>query len=446
MAPEGASLVALLRRRSRLIAFGVVAMIGTAVFAALADDGHEPRHTVAVDRAVRLLFPDARLSEKVEVSEVVVAPEGDVVYTLVRFRGAERALAAWNPEDGSLAWVRPLNTSSATLAAGRGWVAATTAFPLATLMAFDARDGALRFQELVPGNPLALAADGATLALAYQAAGNPVLVLRDFADPVTVAFPGFVRALDVANGTVAGGTQGGQVLAWREGRVLLNTSGGASVRSIRLDATGSILVVGGFSPDPVDLSGAVSLFALPENGPGRLVWSRITGSGVSFVDVSADGRRILAMQERPGRFILDFFDASRDVLWTFDAEGAVAHNDDGSNAGAALSRDGRHVVVAPLAGDIVFLDLDRREARWTYGVVGATSASFGGPAGNILATDARTTAQRGYDRLLLFDPDEEPLIRDPDRLVPMLVTLEALAVATILAWDAAGAGRPARRD
>lgn len=419
--------------RWRLIALALTVMGATALFAELSDSGHEPFGSVHVERATRQLFANVRPNETADVTEVAVAPDGRTVYTLVRFRGAERAVAAWEP-DGDLRWAKPLNTSSAQFAAGRGWIAVTTAFPTPTLIAFAERDGELLYQDVVPGNPLALAADGAHAALAYQGPGNPVLVLNDFREPVTVPFPGFVRSIDLADGTLAGGTQSGQILAWRNGRFILNASQGFSVRSVALDAAGHRLVVGGFSLAQLDLSGALAMYELPDNGPGRQLWQRGTASGVSFVDVSSDGARVLAMEELPGRFILDFFGGTR-ALWSYTTRGPVAHADDGSNAGIAISPDGKHVLVAPLADAIVLLDLDTREEVWRYDALGATSVAFAKERPRVAATDARLTPQRPYDSLLVFDTANEPFLRDPGRLVPMLVTLEALLAAAFLTRD-----------
>lgn len=403
------------RRRWRFLGILLVLLAGSLLVLAITDRGHDPLW-MARDGRVELL--DA-------------APDGSVVYTLVREEGNLSRLAARSGSDGKLLWESPLNASRAVMRAGPDGVAVATDFPLAFLTVFR-EDGAVSFQVPLEGNPRALAVEQGRVALALQAPRNPVLVFDDGRLARTHTFDSFVNTLDLRGGRLAAGTGEGQVGLFADnGTLLLDVALPASVRSVRLTGDGAAIAVGGVSLSPGDLSGLVAYLEAGRDEP--VVWSAKTSVAVGLVDIDRAGVEIMAVEESPPASTILLFETATGVRrFAYRMEGNVARDDAGAFGGAALSPDGRTLVVATLNGPVDAYAIPDGTLRWSYQLEGASALTFASGENDLLVANGRITRNGGLDAVLLFSTRAEPLLGSAPTLALALVAASIAAGATVL--------------
>lgn len=387
-------------RRWRTSGLLVVLLLGTFLYGAVADRGHDP------------MWSD----EGGDLVAVALAEDGGTAFGL-RARGDGHELVAF-ARDGTALWNRSLGPEP-FMGTGRGWVAVAEVGEPSRLTVLRARDGVPLLDTAVGGVPRALAADGETVAVALRSPDDAVLVWTRLAYDRTVRLPTFVTALDVADDTVAVGAADGTIVVDRSRTEVARFQAGMAVRSVRLDASGMLLVVGGFGPDPGDLSGGVAVYDLARERPLQLSRTE-TVNGVGFVDVASDGSVVLALEETPGRSSLRLTPPEGSPVVRFVAPGVVPRLGAMGLSGARLMPDGSGVAVATLAGDVQYVDSATGDVDWSWRAEGVLAVDVAGEAPGVFVASARLFSSHGYDRLVLFDAGQEPFGRDMALLVPAL--------------------------
>lgn len=402
------------RRRWRFLGLVLVLLSGSLLVLAITDRGHDPLWT----------------ARGAGIEAVDVAPDGSVVYTLVSEEANISRLEARSGRDGDLLWESPFNATRALLRAGPDGVAVATDFPLAFLTVFR-DDGSVSFQVPLEGNPRAMAIEGRRLALALQAPGNPVLVFEDGRLNRTHVLDSFVNTLDLRAGRLAVGTGAGQVKLFADnGTELFNASLPAAVRSLRLSGDGATLAAGGFSLAPGNLGGHVAFFDATRADP--LVWTAETAVGIGLVDLDRAGVEIMAVEESPPSSTVLLFDTATGVRrFAYRVDGNIARDDAGAFGGAALSPDGRTLVVATLRGGVDAYTVPDGEPRWSYGSQGSSILVFAAAENDLLVANGRLVKTGGLDTLFLFSTEREPLLGSATLLAVGLVGL-ALAVGVLV--------------
>jgi outer membrane protein assembly factor BamB len=400
------------RRRWRALGLVLVLLAGSLLVLVVTDRGHDP------------LWSARAAPAGGAIDQAVVGPHGSVVYALVRENGNITSLEARSGASGALLWASPMSATRALLAASTGTVAVATDFPRAFLTIYG-DDGSPRFQTALEGNPRALEADGSTVALALQAPGNPVFLFQDAQLARTLHYARSVDSLDLRAGRLAVGTGDGelQVVA-TNGTELLNVTLATSVRSVRLDADASSVVVGGAALAPGDLSGTLAMLDVDAVSPMR--WSHATSAAVSLVEIDDAGLLVLAVQDTLPLHSIAVYDGGTGALrWTRPADGNVAVDDAGDHAGASLSPDGARVVVATLRGAVTSYVATTGRPEWSFQSEGSSVVAFARAAPDRLLADGSLTPNGPYDSLFLFSATQEPL---RGRLLDMAVLLVLLAV------------------
>lgn len=386
------TLAAYLHRRWRSVGAILVLLLGALLVLAVTDRGHDPVWKAGVG----------------DLDAFALAPDGSVVYALLREGENVSALQARAGEGGELLWESDLDATRAILAAGERGVAVATDFPLAFLTVYNA-DGSPRWQvPLQGGSPVAMKMQEDRLALALNAPGNPVLVWEGSAPPRTLRLPQPVRALDLEGDLVATGGLSGAIVVYRGAEEIVNVSLPMAVRSLRLAEDGTALFAGGASLAQEDPRGRVAFVDVGAKEPVR--WTQDTRVGVGLVDVDAAALRVLAVEEDPPTATLHVFEgATGATKWTRVLEGTVARDDAGDAGGAGLSPDGDAVAVATLRGDLHVFDAASGELRWAYRAGGATQAAFPSDEPRRLIVGARLLESSPTDSILLFLTPGEPV-------------------------------------
>lgn len=414
------SLGAYVRRRWRAVGAIVVLFLGALLVVAVTDRGHDP----------------IWLAGAGALDQTALSPDGAVAYVLLRDTGNVSGIAAYRATDGARLWEGELNATRALLAAGPHGVAVATDFPRAFLT-FYGVDGSID-TELSPegnpiaieGNPVAMAIDGERLALALNAPGNPVLLFEKGRHVATFEHASAVRALDAESELVAvAGLSGEVVVRNAVGRELLNATLPMSVRSLRLSADGTTVVVGGFGLTPAAAGGHVALLDVGSPQPVR--WVRDTPEGgVGLVDVDALGLYALAVEETPPTSTLHLYEgATGATQWWHILDGSVARHDSGASGGAALSPDGRAVAVGTLRGDVAVYKVKNGDESWTYRAGGVNAVAFAKDQPSHLLAGARLLQSRPHDSLLFFLLHDEPAAQRATLLAGGLATLAGSALA-----------------
>lgn len=405
-----------MRRRWRALGLILVLLAGSLFVLVVTDRGHDP-------------LWDARGSALID--QAVPAPDGKVVYSLVRENGAIARLEARSGASGVLLWDSPMNATRALLATGGASVAVATDFPRAFLTVYG-DDGTIRMQVALEGNPRALVLDASRTVLALQAPRNPVSIYEDGKLARTLHFESFVNSLDLRAGRLAVGTGNGNVVVLaRNAEALLNQSLPLSVHSLRLDRDGTTLLVGGSSLRPGDLSGAVAFLDLGNAKPLR--WSHNTSVGVSLVDLDDAGILALAVEESLPKHTITMYDGGTGTLrWSQTADGIVPRDDAGAFGGAALSPDGAHVIVATLRGAVQAYAATSGKPEWTFGSEGSSVVSFARAAPDLFIADGRLSPNGPYDSLFLFSATQEPARGRLPELGALLVLASLVAASAVL--------------
>lgn len=415
MARRRPTFTAYARRRWRFVGILLVLLSGSLLVLAITDRGHDP-------------LWDAR---DAPVEAIDVAPDGSVVYTLVREGGNVSRLAARSGVDGSLLWQSHLNATRAVMRAGPEGVAVATDFPRAFLTVFR-EDGSVTLQVPLQGNPRAMAIEGDRLALALQSPRNPVLVFEGDALLRTHSFDGFVNTLDMRGGRLAAATGDGQVRVYSaNGTRLLDVSLPAGIRSLSLSGDGADLAVGGFSLVPGSLAGYVA--HLDPDRAEPVVWAADTTVAVGLVDMDRVGVAIMAVEESPHASTILLFDTATGVRrFAYRVEGNVARDDAGAFGGAALSPDGRALVVATLNGAVDGYSVPDGKLLWTYRLEGSSALAFAAGENDRFVANGRITRNGDLDAVLLFSTRAEPLFGSAPALAAGLVATAAAVGATVL--------------
>lgn len=408
------SFPAFVRRRWRALGLILVLLAGSLLVLVVTDRGHDPQW-------------DARGPGPVD--QAVVSPDGARVYALLREHGNVSRLQARDGRTGALLWESPLNATRALLAAGNAEVAVATDFPRAFLTVYG-NDGSPGMQVALEGNPQALAVDGPRVALALRNASNPVLVFENGTRVGAYGFASFVDTLDARAGRLAVGTGAGLVVVLeRDGKEALNVSLPMNVHSLRLSQDGTALLVGGYGLGAGDLTGQLAFLDETRNPP--LAWTRNTTAGVGLVDLDGPGVLALAVEESLPQNTLSAYDAGTGApRWTRTAEGVVPHDDAGQHGSAAISPDGRFVVVSTLRGPVDALSATTGNPQWTFESDGSTAVGFARDDAHRFVDVGRLGANGPYDTLFLFDTTSEPL---RGRLPEMAALLTAGALAAAAA-------------
>lgn len=406
---------AYVRRRWRALGLVAVLLAGALLVLAVTDRGHDP-------------LWEAR---GILVEQAIPSPDGRVVYVLVGEGGNISRLEARSGVDGAVMWESPMAATRALLRAGDDGVAVATDFPYAFLTSFG-KNGTILDQVALEGNPRAMALEGGRLALALQAAGNPVLVYENGSVARVHRFEAFANALDLRAGHLAVGTGGGEVVLFLpNGTPVLNESLPITVRSLRLNGDASALVVGGYTLASGDLSGAVAM--LDRDASRRIRWTQTTAVGVGFVDLDEAGILALAVEESPPLHKLRVFDAGTGALrWTRQLDGIVPRDDAGAYGGAAISPDARVVVAATLRGGVTAFGATTGEPLWSYGSPGSTAVAFARDEPTRFAANARIVQSGDPDALLLFHADVEPAMSRLPALALLALALAATFAALLL--------------
>lgn len=402
-------------RRWRVLGLVAVLLLGSLLVLGITDRGHEPlwsARTGPIDRAA-------------------VSPDGSAVYALIREGGNLTRLEARDGASGGLLWESALHAPRALLAAGSEGVAVATDFPLAFLTAYGV-DGSVRYQVPLEGNPRALAVEGARLALALQAPGNPVLVFEGDRLARTHTFGSFVKAIDLRAGRLAAGTGEGEVALFHEnGTAAYNASLPMSVRSLQMTRDGLSFLVGGSSLAAGDLSGVLAFVDTGRREP--LLWTAPAPGSVGLVGLDDAGLWALSVEEAPPYHSLRVREAATgEPRWMLPVEGFVARDDSGSSGGAALSPDGRAIVVGTLRGDVQALRVQDGRARWSFLAEGTTQVAFARDAPGLVLANGRLVTGGPYASAFLFSVDAEPLASRLPVLAAVLAAVAVLAAASIV--------------
>jgi hypothetical protein len=403
------TLPAYLRRRWRSVGAVIVLLLGSLLVLGVTDRGHDPAWETRVG----------------EIDQAALAPDASIAYLLLREDDNVSGLVALRGIDGERLWEGPIHAPRAVLAAGEMGVAVATDFPLAFLTMYNA-DGSPRWQVPLEGNPVAIAMEGQTLALALTAPGNPILVFQDGALVRTYHMPSPARALDLESGLVASGGLRGEVLVWRDGTQVVNMTLPMGIRSLRLSQDGTSLVAGGFGLAPTDTRGHVAFLDVGVAQPLR--WIADTLVGVGLVDIDALGLRVLAVEEAPPTATVHVYEgATGATRWTRELTGSVSREDDGGSGGAAMSPDGEFIAVATLRGVVRVLETDDGRERWSYRAGGAGVITFADEEARRLLVGGRLLENRpAFDSVLLFSTAGEPV----GQRAPLLAGA-ILAIATV---------------
>lgn len=398
-----------------MVGFLLVLLAGSLLVLAITDRGHDPQW----------------VARPGIVDTLDVAPDGSVVYALVRAGENATRLEARRGDDGSLLWESTLSSPRALLSATRAGVVVATDFPRAFLTGYGA-DGSIRYQAPLEGNPRAIASESGRVVVALQAPGNPVVVYEAGTPARTHRFNTFVNAIDLRAGRIAAGTGDGQVtLLDTHGEVLLNASLPLSVRSLRLSADGVAVIVGGFSLTPGDLSGLVAFLDATEEAPVR--WIQRTPVGVGLVDMDRAGVHALAVGESPPQDTLYVYaGATGDVVWSRRLDGNVARDDAGSLGGASMAPDGRAVAAATLRSGVHVYEVPGGEERWSYGSEGSTLVSFARDDPRRMAANARLLQNGPFDALLAFRAGAGPRVENAAVVAVALVAADLAVIALVL--------------
>lgn len=399
-------------RRWRTTSLLAVAVLGALVYAGVADRGHDPMWT----------------DEGGDLEAIALAEDGETAFAL-RAAGAGRELVAMD-RTGATLWNRSAAGGS-FIGTGRGWVALAEVGEPSRLTILRGFDGVVLLQAAVGGVPRGLAADGETVAVALESPDDAVSVWTRLAYDRTLRLPTYVTALDVADDTVAAGAADGTVVVDRSRTELARFQAGMSLRSVRLDARGETLVVGGFGAKPGDLSGGVAVYHVGPDGHEPLSRTA-TENGVGFVDIASDGSVVLALEETPGRSSLRIASPTGGPALRHVAPGVVPRLGSSGLAGARLMPDGSGVAVATLTGNVDYVELPSGEVRWSWRAKGALAVDVAGDAPGAFVASARLFPSHGYDRLVLFDVRDEPFVRDMALLVPALVAAVVALGALVL--------------
>lgn len=415
---RGMTFRAYARRRWRAVGLTVVAMVATVLLLALLDRGHEPLWREAPG----------------DVALVAASPDGRIVLAAREHDGRLVGVEGYDARSGHRLWARDVNLSApATVAAGAGWFALATPFPEARLVAYHAIGGNVLHDEFLGAEPRGVAADGDRLALALRS--GLILVYDGFQLVREHRTPPLVSAIDAAGGRIAAATAQGNLLVLSDEGVLVNATRPVQVQSVRLSADGTRLVLGGRTLAEGDLSGALEYFDLTARTAAVPAWSTTLRARASFTALSDDGRYVAAVQETATRYTIAYWDAvaGAQPRWAVQVDGAIYRGNAGATGGAALSPSGRYVVFAPdLGGDVQVVDGWNNAFRWSYRAEGATSVAFVG-SGERFASNARLVPNQGYDALLLFDVEREPLYARFPSFALALAALEGLVGAAGLA-------------
>ena len=394
MARRRLTLRTYLRRRWRLVGFVLVLGMGALLLLAITDRGHDPLWS----------------ARQGHVEALSIAPDGEAVYVLTRDapNGPVTRLQALAGAGGDVVWQTDMNASGALVAADYGGVVVATDFPRA-FVTFTGADGRPRFSVPLEGEPRALAVERGRVAVALQAgSGGAVLVVEEGRIVRTHHFGASVNALDLRAQHLAVGTSAGRVFLFAaDGAELHNLSVGLDVHSVRLSADAQALVAGGANLSRgADLSGGVAFVDARDEPPVR--WMLRTSSSVVLVDLDAEGRRAIAVEESTTRHRLHAYDASgAREAWSSVLAGLVA-TDDAGRGGAAISPDGRTVVVGTLRGSLRALDGETGAPLWAYQSDGTTTVAFRQTSPALFAANARLLPSGPMDTVLLFSPAREP--------------------------------------
>ncbi|MHB8584245.1 MAG: hypothetical protein ACYDDF_00195 [Thermoplasmatota archaeon] len=438
------------RRRWRTLGVVVVVAGATALAPLLFGRGHEPMW-------------DANPGQ---LARVVVAPDATRAYGVLEDRGNVDALEAYDAQ-GNLAWrdVLPGGTSSVVAGSTDGEVAvATTATSNnsgADLWVWAASNGSTIAHIHLPHTATALAAGNGEVAAAVESPTDhyPVYLVDRAGGHRIVSVGASVSALAISRGAVAIGTDAGRVvLIAPNGTVVLNETLGPAITSISLDRTARFLAIA--RSDASSNAGARS--ALPTGevlfyhlglgcGPDAfaaganvasiplkptLCWTNETGSAVRFVELTRDGRHLLALAAPVGtRSILSLYDSANGSrpLWSLLAAGVV-ENADAGNAAAAISPDGSSLALATDAGPILLYGISSSGGlalSWSHDAVGASSVAFATNDSAKLVTNAAYYAPDGASHLLYFDVNAQPFVYDSAAFWVGAILLELAAGATI---------------
>lgn len=409
------TLSAYVRRRWRAVGAVVVLLLGSLLVLAVTDRGHDPVWRVTSDA----------------FDQLDVAPDGGVVYALIRDGDRISRLEARSGADGALLWQSRVNATRALLRATADGVVVATDFPLAFLTYYE-DEGGIRAQHPLEGNPRALAVDGTRFALALQAPTNPVLLFDGGVLLRAHELPSFVNALDYHAGRVAVGTGSGHVVVFApDASVAFNASYPISVRSVRLAADASALALGGYSLVPGDLTGLVAFIDLASSPPEQ--WSASTASGVGLIGLDEGGLTVLAVQESPPRARLSLFEGGTSrLVWQRDLEASVARDDAGAFGGVALSPDGRFVAASTLRGALVLLDAKTGATRWTFSGAGATTLTFAREDPALLVANERLLQSRPYESLVAYSATQEPFVDRAGVVAAALVVLAGVTLTLLI--------------
>lgn len=403
-----------LRRRWRAVGLILVLLLGGVLVLAVTDRGHDPAW-------------DARTGT---VGDIVLSPDGKAAYALARDEGENARLEARSAEDGRVLWSSRLPASGALLRAVDDEVVVATDFPRAFLTSYGA-DGGIQWQVPLEGSPRALAIDGGLVALSLRASGNPVLVVEDGQVLRIHRFSTLVDSLDMRAGRLAVGTEGGELVVFdATGARVGNMTVPISVRSVRLDARGGVVVFGGSGVGAAALSGGVGVMDVGAAQPLR--WLTRTTQGIGLVSTDRGADAVLALEAAPTYAVTLHDGKTGAVRWTRPSGDVVSRDDAGAYGGAALSPDGGTVVVLTLRGPVRALDGGTGESRWTYAAEGGTVVAFPRDDATRFATNARLVQNGPFDAVLLFLADGEPAMDRIGIAAAGLTLLAALVAALVV--------------
>lgn len=395
----------------------MVLFLGALLVLVITDRGHDPLWEV------REPF----------VEQLALAPDGSELYVLVRddANGPIVRLESRAGEDGRLLWKTDMNDSRALIAADDEGVAVATDFPRAFAVYYGA-DGRPRYHVALQGSPRALAVEQGRIAVSLQAteSTDEVLVVREGRVERVHAFRGYVNAIDLRAQRLGVGTSEGVLTLFDpEGDVLHSTNLTLDVLTIRLAADAHAMIAGGF--DMGNAAGGGVAFVDFSDEP-LVEWTQRTAFGVGLVDVSADGSRAIAIEESSPRPHLHVYETHETrESWGKLLAGFVAIDETG-RGGAAISPDGRTVVVGTVDGGVRAFDGRDGDQRWTFESEGTTFVGFGHTSPPFFITNARLVPNGPLEAVLLFDPASEPLSSRISTLAAGVGILLAAGGATIL--------------
>jgi len=403
------SLRAYLRRRWRAIGLVVVIALGALLVLALADRGHDPVWSA---------------SGSGSIGGLAVADHGEMVYSLVRDGNNVTRLEARTGSDGELLWASPVESPRARLATDGAGVVVATDLPRPFLTAF-APDGAVRYQRPLDGGLQALAADQGRVAVALQAAGEPVVIYENGTLVARYTFPALVEALALRSGHLAVATADDVVHLWRaDDRLMLEERAPLGIRAMALSADGSSVVVGGIAPGSAGLLGAVAYYDATSLPARR--WNATLSAAVSIIDVDRPATRVLAVTEsRPTSemVILRGVDGMREAR--YEIAGAVPHEQAGAERAAAISPDGQWLAARGIRAPVMVWRIGETDATWSFDDAGGTRIVFPKDRPSRFVTDGRFLATNEHDTLFYFALAGQP----PVRHLGVLALSVALAVS-----------------